>query len=368
MAQNLCASPLDAGTTVHGHGNKVEFLNATMIEKELRESVFGACDAFIAAEKSSADPPLGLDTAASMAVIIFIVAVCVLFAAFFVFRRSNEDRDMIKALRGLDGRDLGIDNPLYDAPAMAKVNPIFTAPSNQGYLDVKPGYSSSESSEDETYATPSFDHRRSGSVKNSNGSKHGAKTMKRLAREEWVASMPADVNPMDALEMMFDVKQNREEASNYADVPASGSLAAGAGMSRKERRASQKAAKKAKKAGPGYYSGAFDSPLSNDGGYADIDLASHFDSDDSRNDEQGFGYDRNDTSLYDDFGKGGDDGGLYDDVSGPAFDKAADGAKMSTAGDESLSSSSLSDDEYGGFAQDAVGNKEDEGKIWMEWG
>ena len=60
VTQNLCASPLDAGTTVHGHGSKVEFLNATMIETELRESVFGACDAFLP-EASAAEPPLGLD-------------------------------------------------------------------------------------------------------------------------------------------------------------------------------------------------------------------------------------------------------------------------------------------------------------------
>jgi len=364
---------LDAGTTVHGHGTKIEFLNKTMIEKELRESIFGACDAFIAAEKSSADLPLGMDTAASMAMIIFIVAVCVLFAAFFVFRRSNDDRNMIKALRGLDQRDLGIDNPLYDAPAMAKINPVFAAPSNQGYLDVKPGYSSSEDSEDETYAEPSSDHRRSGLLKKPKGPKHGANTMKRLAREDWVASMPTDVNPMDALEMMFDVKQSRE-TSNYADIPASGSLAAGAGMSRKERRASQKAAKKAtKNQGPGYYSGAFDSPLSNDGGYADVDPASDFDTDDSRNDEQGYGYAQNDDGLYDDFGanadadKGGDDDGLYDDLSGPAFENI----QKATADDASSSSSDSSDDDYGGFAQAADSNTEvkaeEDGKVWMEW-
>ena len=83
--------------------------------------------------------------------------------------------------------------------------------------------------------------------------------------------------------------------------------AAGAGLSRKERRASKKAAKKAQKAGSGYYSGAFDSPLSN----ADNDPASGYDTDDSRN---------------------------------------------------------ASDDEYidtGIFAQDGF---EDGGEIWMEWG
>ena len=380
VAQNLCASPEDAGTTVHGHGTNITFLNETEIETELRESVFGACDAFIPPEASTADPVL--DTASTMALGIFVVAICVLVAAFFVFRRSNEDRDMIKALRGLDQRDLGIDNPLYDSPAMAGYaeskhpsNPVFNAPSNQGYLDVKPGYASSESSSDEdAYDEPNSNDRRAGLYRPSKGSADGAKTLKRLAKEDWVNSMPADVNPMDALEMMFDVKQTREDAGKGA--AASGSLAAGVGMSRKERRASKKAAKKAGKSGSdAYFAGAFDSPLGANGnnmsGYADIDPASEFDTDDSRNDEQGYGYDQADNGVYDDVGAAPNDvgdnagDGLYDDLDGPGFEAA----KKPDGIDESGSSSS--DDDCGGFQQDAAGpttaKASKEGVVWMEW-
>ena len=258
--------------------------------------------------------------AASIALPIFVIAACVLFAAFFVFRHSKEDRNTIKALRSQ--RDLGFNGPLYDASVMVTTNPDFPAPSDHGYLNVNmtvnpmySGYSSSGSSvtsSDDDTQEPSSDHRRSDPFKQSKGdkgAKHGAKTMKRLAREEWVASMPADVTPqapVNALVMMFDAKQTNQE-SNHWGIPASGSLAAGAGLSRKERRTSKKAAKKAQKAGSGYYSGAFDSPLSN----ADNDPASGYDTDDSRN---------------------------------------------------------ASDDDYidtGIFAQDGF---EDGGEIWMEWG
>jgi len=251
---------LDAGTTVHGHGTNITFLNATMIQTELRESVFGACDAFI--PMLFAETPPGAHSAASIGLLmIFVVAVCILFAAFVVFGRSNEDRDMIKKLQGLDQRDLGIDSPLYDAPG-------FAAPSDQGYLNVNPmysGYSSSGYSDDDDTTEPSWDHRRLGPFKQSKGdkgAKHSTKNLKRLAREDWVASMPADVKAMAALEIMFDVKQKNED-SNHWGISASGSLATGAGLSRKERRASKKAVKKAQQAGANYYSGAFDSPLSN---------------------------------------------------------------------------------------------------------
>ena len=306
---------MDAGTTVHGHGKVVSFLNATEIETELRESVFGACDAFI--PMLFAETPPGSAMAASIALPIFVIAACVLFAAFLVFRHSKEDRNTIKALRSQ--RDLGFNGPLYDASVMVTTHPDFPAPSDDGYLNVNmtvnpmySGYSSSGSSvtsSDDDTQEPSSDHRRSDPFKQSKGgkgAKHGAKTMKRLAREEWVASMPADVTPqapVNALVMMFNTKQTNQE-SNYWGVPASGSLAAGAGLSRKERRASKKAAKKAQKAGSSC-SGAFNSPLSN----ADNDPpASEFDTDDSRN---------------------------------------------------------ASDDEYGIFAQDGF---EDGEKIWMEWG
>lgn len=384
MAQNLCASPLDAGTTVHGHGTNITFLNATMILTELRESVSGACNPFLVAARE-ADPPLGLDTAASTSLLIFGAAGCVLVAAFFVFRRSSEDRQMIKKLKDLDQRDLGIDNPMYDAAGMGKTTPVFTAP----------GYSSSESSEDDdaTYAelSPSPDNRRSGRLKQSKGSK----AMQRDANEDFFASLPAGTNPTDALEMMFEVKQTREaEESGYMEIGPC--VAAGTESSRKQRRASKKAAKKAKKDGAGYFSAAFDSPLTalpNDGGYADVDAICDSDND-SRNDEEGYGYDQDDDGLYDDFDavtdkdtdKDGDDG-IYNEISGPAFDNAdtitatatvrrANSmyvGKKPTVPDEEGSSSS-SEDEWGGFAEGAAGSEDDEddeddGKqVLMEWG
>jgi len=283
---------LDAGTTVHGHGTKVEFLNATMIETELRESVFGACDAFLT-EASAAEPPLGLDTAASMTMIIFITTTCVLVAAFFVFRRSKEDRVMITKLKGLDNRDLGIDNPLYDAPdykpdvpkkgkqpeptydTVTTWNPLFVAPAASS--------ESEESSEDDFYDEPTFH-----GAEQPKGVKHGAKTMKRLAKQDFIASLDSKgVKPTDAFEMMFDGKQTREaEEAEEDEYMTIGDSPPEKGLSRKEKRAMKKAAKKEKKAkkkaGASYYNATFDSPLPPDGGYGDVDSD---DSDDSRNDE-----------------------------------------------------------------------------------
>jgi len=351
VAQNLCASPLDAGTTVHGHGTNITFLNATMIETELRESVLGACDAFVAVA-SAADPPL--DTAATAGLIIFVATGCVLMGAFFVYSRSNGDRQMIKKLKDLDDRDLGIENPLYDAPGMAKTNPTFANPDF-----TSPGYSSAEESseDDATYAEiPSQGHDGSGGLKQSKDSQ----AMKRRAKEDFEASLPAGVTATDALEMMFEVKESREAEGGYMEIgAASESLAAGAGSSRKERRASKKAAKKAKKDGAGYFSAAFDSPLGappNDGRYGEVDAICDSDNDD-REDDDGL-YDDYDTVVAD---KDGDDG-IYNEISGPAFENA----NKSTAPDDEGASSS-SEDEWGGFDEGAAGREDDGKQVLMGW-
>jgi len=199
---------LDAGTTVHGHGTNITFLNATEIETELRESVLGACDSFIPAPNAADPPLLGMDKGMGMAV-FSAVAVCVLFAAFFVMRRSNDDRNTVKALEGSDKR--GIDNPLYDAttPSMGMTNPGFAGA----------GYSSSES-EDDTENSGYLEVSSSGgSLTAGAGSSRKERRASKKAAKKAKKAGSSDPYYGSAFDSPLPEDGGFDDVGGYADVP-----------------------------------------------------------------------------------------------------------------------------------------------------
>jgi len=128
MAQNLCASLEDAGTTVLGHGTNVTFANESVRVNDLLESVVGACDVFIPAASSAESV---LDKPAYLGAFAAGVAVIIL-AAFLYMRRS----DKAHSGESDDGRmDAGFDNPMYDTMPSGKGNPVYDAEDEDGLYD-----------------------------------------------------------------------------------------------------------------------------------------------------------------------------------------------------------------------------------------